>query len=104
MNELKKQIESVENNRTLSSSKCDKEKERLQGMIKKLTDEEKQQTDHVSRVCARVKHERDSWFFPSKSSHLYVRCIIIYCFNKSVHSNYFRLNKLVIRKIYLFWR
>ena len=65
--ELRKQMDTVDNNRSLSSSKRDKERDRLQGMINKLHDEEKKQSDHVARVCARVKHERDGWFFPSKS-------------------------------------
>ena len=48
-------------------SKKKKDKERCTSLIEKLIDEEKRQTDHVQRVMARLKHEKDSWFLCSKS-------------------------------------
>ena len=36
-------------------------------MIDKIQDEEKRQNEHVGRVLARLKHDKDRWFIPRKS-------------------------------------
>ncbi|TRY73857.1 hypothetical protein TCAL_01902 [Tigriopus californicus] len=59
----------VDDNKELNSSRKKKEKERLHNMLEKIQDEQKKQKDHVERVMARLKTEKDSWFF-SRSARL----------------------------------
>lgn len=59
--QLKAQIAAIDEN-DLPQSKKKKDKERCTSLIDKLNDEEKRQSDHVQRVMARLKHEKDSWF------------------------------------------
>ena len=47
-------------------SKRKKEKERCNQLIDKLKDEEKKQGEHVQRVMARLKNQKDHWFVSSK--------------------------------------
>ena len=47
-------------------SKKKKEKDRCNQLIDKLMDEEKKQNEHVQRVMARLKNEKDRWFVSSK--------------------------------------
>ncbi|XP_046666105.1 THO complex subunit 2 isoform X1 [Homalodisca vitripennis] len=46
----------------LPASKQKKEVERYTALIEKLQDEKKKQQEHVDRVMARLKQEKDSWF------------------------------------------
>ncbi|XP_029643856.1 THO complex subunit 2 [Octopus sinensis] len=59
--QLKAQIVAIDEN-DLPQSKKKKDKERCTSLIEKLMDEEKKQSDHVQRVMARLKHDKDSWF------------------------------------------
>ena len=45
-----------------TQNKKKKEKERCIALIDKIQDEEKKQTEHVNRVLARLKAEKDKWF------------------------------------------
>eukprot|EP00095_Tigriopus_kingsejongensis_P004528 maker-scaffold532_size145644-snap-gene-0.42 protein:Tk04528 transcript:maker-scaffold532_size145644-snap-gene-0.42-mRNA-1 annotation:"tho complex subunit 2" len=53
----------LDDNKELNSSRKKKEKERLHNMKEKIQDEQKKQRDHVERVMARLKAEKDTWFF-----------------------------------------
>ena len=55
-----------------------REKERYESLIVKLKDEEKKQEEHHCRIRARMKHERDNWFFASKQL-LVVVCRRCFC-------------------------
>ena len=44
--------------------------ERYNQMIVKFKNEEKAQTDHVSRVIAKLDHEKDQWFCARESLRL----------------------------------
>ena len=46
-------------------SKKKKEKERCISLIEKIQEEEKKQLEHVSRVMARLKSDKDTWFISS---------------------------------------
>ncbi|XP_064608579.1 THO complex subunit 2-like isoform X2 [Liolophura sinensis] len=62
LQQLKSQIDAIEDNRELPQGKKKKEKERCTSLKDKLQEEEKRQNDHVGRVMARLKHEKDTWF------------------------------------------
>lgn len=47
-------------------SKKKKEKERCNQLIEKLKDEERKQTDHLQRIMARLKHQKEAWFVSSE--------------------------------------
>ena len=53
----------IDENREYNNARKKKEKERITAMIDKLQDEQKKQQDHVNNVMARLKEEKDSWFF-----------------------------------------
>ena len=53
----------VDENRDLNASRKKREKERLNSMIEKMSDEQRKQKKHVEMVMARLKEETDSWFF-----------------------------------------
>ena len=95
-----KEIQKLKNTKideTLTSSRKKKEKERLQTLMDKLTEEQRRQRDHVDRVMARLKSEKDNWIYlkPAKAAKnetitsflqlcLFPRCIFtaidaIYC-------------------------
>jgi len=59
---LKQNIKSLETESTHDGRKR-REKERYESLIVKLKDEEKKQEEHHCRIRARMKHERDNWFF-----------------------------------------
>ncbi|XP_052792425.1 THO complex subunit 2-like isoform X2 [Mya arenaria] len=59
---LQGQANSADDNKDLGPSKRKKERERCNAMIDKLKDEEKRQTEHVQRITARLKAQRDQWF------------------------------------------
>ncbi|KAJ8298480.1 hypothetical protein KUTeg_025011 [Tegillarca granosa] len=60
--QLSSQISAIEDNRDLPQSKKKKEKERCTNLIDKLKDEEKKQGEHVQRVLARLKSQKEQWF------------------------------------------
>ncbi|XP_037078620.1 LOW QUALITY PROTEIN: THO complex subunit 2-like [Pollicipes pollicipes] len=64
---LKQQATQLGDNRDLTESKRKKEQERCQALIDKLHEEEKRQKEHVDRVIARLKKEKDSWFEPRQA-------------------------------------
>ncbi len=53
----------MDENKDLNPSRKKKEKERLNNLLDKLTDEQKRQREHVDKVMARLRAEKDSWFF-----------------------------------------
>merc|ERR1719357_908971 len=59
----------IDENRDFNSARKKKEKERITAMIDKLQDEQRKQQDHVNNVMARLKEEKDTWFF-SRSAKL----------------------------------
>ena len=65
----RQEITKVEDNRELNNTRKKKEKERISTTIDKMTEEQKRQKDHVEKVMARLKKEKDSWFF-SRSAKL----------------------------------
>ena len=65
----KQEIIKIEENRELNNTRKKKEKERINTIIDKMTDEQRRQKDHVEKVMARLKREKDSWFF-SRSAKL----------------------------------
>eukprot|EP00096_Caligus_rogercresseyi_P010937 TRINITY_DN413_c0_g2_i2.p1 TRINITY_DN413_c0_g2~~TRINITY_DN413_c0_g2_i2.p1 ORF type:complete len:747 (-),score=245.03 TRINITY_DN413_c0_g2_i2:223-2463(-) len=52
----------VDENKDYNSTRRKKEKERILNHMEKLLDEEKRQREHVERIMARLREERDSWF------------------------------------------
>lgn len=82
----------------LNAVRKKREKDRLNNLIDKLNDEQKKQKDHVDKVLARLRSEKDSWFlFKGKAAKndtitsclqlcLFPRCVFtasdaIYCAN-----------------------
>ena len=49
-------------NKDLNSTRRKKEADRLQVLMERLQDEEKKHKEHVERVMARLRQEKDSWF------------------------------------------
>ncbi|KAL3879965.1 hypothetical protein ACJMK2_032241 [Sinanodonta woodiana] len=60
--QLNSQISSIDDNKDMAQSKKKKEKDRCNQLIEKLKDEEKRQGEHVQRVIARLKNEKELWF------------------------------------------
>merc|ERR1719411_1960780 len=58
----KLEISKIEDNRELNNTRKKKEKERINTMIEKMLDEQRRQKDHVEKVMARLKAEKDTWF------------------------------------------
>ncbi|XP_072285366.1 THO complex subunit 2-like [Pyxicephalus adspersus] len=61
INKLKIQMKAVDDHLEMPPSKKKKEKERCTALQEKLVEEEKKQTEHVSRVLQRMKLEKDTW-------------------------------------------
>lgn len=59
----------IEENKELNASRKKKEKERIHSMMEKMVDEQKRQREHVERVLARLRAEKDMWFL-SRSAKL----------------------------------
>lgn len=59
----------IDENKELNASRKKKEKERINSLMEKLIDEQKRQHEHVDRVMARLKVEKDTWFI-SRSAKL----------------------------------
>ena len=53
----------------MNASRKKKEKERIHSMMEKMVDEQKRQREHVERVLARLRAEKDMWFL-SRSAKL----------------------------------
>ncbi|XP_018897836.2 THO complex subunit 2 isoform X2 [Bemisia tabaci] len=66
INKIKQTSLSLENSKDLVPSKLKKEQEKHLVLVEKLQDERKKQQEHVERVMARLKEEKDSWF-PTRS-------------------------------------
>ncbi|KAL8617110.1 hypothetical protein ACOMHN_014280 [Nucella lapillus] len=62
ISQLNLQMSQAEDMKDMPQSKKKKERERCQGLIEKLSEEEKKQNEHVAHVMARLKKERDAWF------------------------------------------
>ncbi|XP_053555090.1 LOW QUALITY PROTEIN: THO complex subunit 2 [Bombina bombina] len=61
VNKLKLQMKAVDENLEMPPNKKKKEKERCTALQDKLIEEEKKQSEHVSRVLQRMKLEKDNW-------------------------------------------
>jgi THO complex subunit 2 len=59
----------LDDNKDMNASRKKKEKERINSLMEKLVDEQRRQTEHVERVMARLRAEKDSWFL-SRSAKL----------------------------------
>ena len=59
----------VDENKELNASRKKKEKERIHSMMEKMVEEQKRQREHVERVMARLRAEKDMWFL-SRSAKL----------------------------------
>jgi THO complex subunit 2 len=66
---LKSAPAKIDENKDLNASRKKKEKERIHNLMEKLIEERKRQHDHVDRVMARLKAEKDTWFL-SRSAKL----------------------------------
>merc|ERR1712179_466466 len=66
---LKAAPSKVDENKDLNSARKKKEKERILNHMDKTIEEQKKQKEHVDRVLARLKSEKDSWFM-SRSAKL----------------------------------
>ena len=62
----------IDENRDFNNARKKKEKERVTAMIDKLQDEQKKQQDHVNNVMARLREEKDSWFFSRLVQKLFI--------------------------------
>lgn len=62
VNKLKTMSAQVTDSKEMSGSKGKKEQERFATMIEKLQDEKKKQEEHVEKVHAYLKQEKDTWF------------------------------------------
>jgi len=96
----------IDENKELNLSRKKKEKERVNNLMEKLIDEQKRQREHVEKVKARLRAEKDSWFLSRSAKlaknetittflqlFLFPRCIFtasdaIYCakFVEEIHS------------------
>merc|ERR1712051_19008 len=59
----------LDDNKDMNASRKKKEKERINSLMEKLVDEQRRQKEHVERVMARLRAEKDSWFL-SRSAKL----------------------------------
>ena len=50
------------NNKELNSTRRKKEADRLQSLMERLQEEERRHKEHVERVMARLRQEKDAWF------------------------------------------
>ncbi|XP_001606603.2 THO complex subunit 2 isoform X1 [Nasonia vitripennis] len=62
INKLKQLATQAADSKDLTASKGKKEQERYTTLIEKLQDEKKKQEEHVEKVQAYLKQEKDSWF------------------------------------------
>ncbi|XP_013410006.1 THO complex subunit 2-like [Lingula anatina] len=67
MDQLRKVQQAVDETKDMAQSKKKKERERCFALIDKLKDEERKQEEHVQRVVARLKGEKDNWI-PARST------------------------------------
>ncbi|XP_072287393.1 THO complex subunit 2 [Pyxicephalus adspersus] len=61
INKLKIQMKAIDDNLEMPPNKKKKEKERCTALQDKLVEEERKQSEHVSRVLQRMKLEKDTW-------------------------------------------
>ncbi|KAM9326092.1 THO complex subunit 2 [Gastrophryne carolinensis] len=61
INKLKIQMKAIDDNLEMPPNKKKKERERCTALQDKLMEEEKKQSEHVSRVLQRMKLEKDTW-------------------------------------------
>uniref|UniRef100_A0ABD2WT94 THO complex subunit 2 n=1 Tax=Trichogramma kaykai TaxID=54128 RepID=A0ABD2WT94_9HYME len=62
INKLKQMASQAADSKDMTASKGKKEQERYQTMIDKLQDEKKKQEEHVEKVHAYLRQEKDTWF------------------------------------------
>ncbi|KDR14733.1 THO complex subunit 2 [Zootermopsis nevadensis] len=106
INKIKQLSLQVMDSKDMAASKGKKEQERYTALMEKLQEEKKKQHEHVEKVMARLKQEKDSWFLSrsAKSAKnetitqflqlcLFPRCIFtatdaVYCakFVHTIHS------------------
>ena len=58
-------------NKDLNTARRKKEADRLNTLMERLQEEEKKHKEHVERVMARLRQEKDAWFL-SRSARLYI--------------------------------
>lgn len=61
---IKASMQTFADNKDMTSSKIKKEHDRCNSLIEKLVEEERRQKEHVDRVMAKLRQEKDSWFAP----------------------------------------
>ncbi|KAK6626298.1 hypothetical protein RUM43_006609 [Polyplax serrata] len=66
INKIKQASLQAVDSKEMTTSKGKKEQERFNALMEKLQDERKKQQEHVEKVMARLRLEKDSWF-PTKS-------------------------------------
>ena len=59
---LKEAPSKLVNNKELNSARRKKEADRLQSLMERLQEEERRHREHVERVMARLRQEKDAWF------------------------------------------
>jgi len=59
---LKEAPAKLVNNKELNSARRKKEADRLQTLMERLQEEERRHREHVERVMARLRQEKDAWF------------------------------------------
>merc|ERR1719328_635925 len=59
---LKEAPAKLVNNKELNSARRKKEADRLQTLMERLQEEERRHREHVERVMARLRQEKDTWF------------------------------------------
>lgn len=64
INRIKNTAAQFAENKDMASSKQKKEQDRCNNLIEKLQEEERRQREHVDRVMAKLRQEKDSWFAP----------------------------------------
>ncbi|XP_043266760.1 THO complex subunit 2 isoform X2 [Venturia canescens] len=62
INKLKQQAAQASDSKEMNVSKVKKEQERCGTLIEKLQDEKRKQEEHVEKVFAYLRQEKDSWF------------------------------------------
>ncbi|XP_044012120.1 THO complex subunit 2 [Aphidius gifuensis] len=62
INKLKQLVDQTVDSKDMNVSKGKKEQERCTTLIEKLQDEKRKQEEHVEKVFAYLKQEKDSWF------------------------------------------
>ncbi|PIO39467.1 hypothetical protein AB205_0189170 [Aquarana catesbeiana] len=93
INKLKIQMKAIDDNLEMPPNKKKKEKERCTALQDKLVEEEKKQSEHVSRVLQRMKLEKDTWLLARSTKNETITkflqlCIFPRCIFSSIDAVY----------------